>query len=298
MAFTKTRTKTAHGWRFVIVETDAGPGTEIGPFVVPTSFDLVAASFDLTSGDGTTLNPEIGRVAGWVPSSGDEIAVGIGDAPSAGVVLDVVVTGVTPTRALWIRNNVDAGTNNVIEIALEVQESQASAGAVSLGRVQSMIDVAIADRPTVVEVDASIQVATDAIDVALTDYATTSAVTATLADYATTSAVNASIASQAQLLPAAPIPLTAASTVTVPVVDNQVYTLTVGTQNPCVVTPSGGTPGMCSVVDIDATGAGVLTVAESVTLVGQALPTGVLYRATIFCRATGIYDVIPGTLPA
>ena len=105
-----------------IVEREAATASETTGFRVPARGRIIHFRQELISGSGAGTNPELGREAGWTDSSLGQVCA---DLTTAGDPFHDDATEVpysAPGGMMYLRSQVDAGSDNVIETEIHILE--------------------------------------------------------------------------------------------------------------------------------------------------------------------------------
>jgi hypothetical protein len=108
---------------YEIHETEAAPADEAGPIAVPKKGTIVGLTSELVAGAGTTVDPEMGKEAGWTTAKTGEVLAGSSAAPAAFVSDQTPVRYHAPDGQLFLRSKVDnAAADHEILTQLLIRE--------------------------------------------------------------------------------------------------------------------------------------------------------------------------------
>ena len=107
-------------WEIEILETDAGPADVaeiVGDF--PSDITISHTESHLGAGAGSTINPMLGKAAGFVPDDINHIATNSSTAARINDNTVIRAAGLVDGRLYW-RSNVNSGADNTITTLLRI----------------------------------------------------------------------------------------------------------------------------------------------------------------------------------
>lgn len=107
-------------WIIEVSETEAAAASEFSISNLPKLCTLRAYKATLTAGSGTTINPKLGNGSGFTVSTQEHLATN--STTAAHINDNTAVRLHLPDGVLYVRNSVDADTDNSISTVIVITE--------------------------------------------------------------------------------------------------------------------------------------------------------------------------------